>query len=82
MDTGGHGRWKFSSRRSGLASPVVAGGAVYIGATDHHLYAVDAETGEPHWKFDTGAPVYSTPAVVDGVAFVSSENGYLHAVAT
>ncbi|WRZ96284.1 PQQ-binding-like beta-propeller repeat protein [Streptomyces sp. NBC_01007] len=82
MDTDGHGRWKFSTRKNGLASPVVAGQVVCIGATDHHLYAVNADTGASRWRFDTGAPVYSSPAVADGVAFVSTENGYLYAVAT
>ncbi|MGW7609930.1 outer membrane protein assembly factor BamB family protein [Streptomyces sp. NPDC054766] len=67
---------------SAVGSPVVAGQIVYIGATDHHLYAVNADTGVSRWRFDTGAPVYSSPAVADGVAFVSTENGYLYAVAT
>ncbi len=73
----GQERWKFKtgkavpSPRNGaidwelhkgvFSSPAVAGGTVYFGAADGHLYAVDANTGQETWRFKTGKGVYSSP---------------------
>ena len=50
-----------------LSSPVVAGGDVYFGSGDGHLYALDAASGELKWKFRTGDVVHASPAYADGV---------------
>ena len=47
-------------------------GVVYVGSVDHHVYALDAETGELLWRYETGAGVFSSPAVSDGVVYVGS----------
>ena len=63
-----------------LSSPVVAGGAVYFGAGDGNLYALDAGTGELKWKFATGNVVHASPAYADGVLYIGSWDSYLYAV--
>jgi outer membrane protein assembly factor BamB len=35
-------RWQFKTRGMVLSSPVVDNGIVYIGSTDHYLYALPA----------------------------------------
>jgi outer membrane protein assembly factor BamB len=63
-----------------LSSPAVAGGAAYFGSGDHHVYAIDADTGALKWKFATGDVVHASPAVVDGVVYVGSWDRNLYAL--
>lgn len=41
------------------ATPLAVDGIVYVGSSDHGLYALDARTGEKLWRHDAGAPVHS-----------------------
>ena len=43
-----NGKWEFEH-----ASPVIAGDAVYFGAADGYLYALDPATGKQMWRFKT-----------------------------
>lgn len=63
-----------------LSSPVVAGGAVYFGSGDGHLYALDAASGALRWKFATGNVVHSSPAAAEGAVFFGSWDSYFYAV--
>lgn len=63
-----------------LSSPTVVGQTVYIGSGDHHVYAVDAQTGAMRWTFETGNVVHASPAVVDGVLYVGSWDRNLYAL--
>ncbi len=62
------------------SSPSIADEVVYIGSLDHHLYAVDANTGHEKWRFETEGAVVSTAAIADGVVYFVSEAGLLYAV--
>ncbi|MDQ1459761.1 MAG: eukaryotic-like serine/threonine-protein kinase [Actinomycetota bacterium] len=73
-----------------LASPTVANGVVYIGASVGLLYAFDAsgktncsgtpKTCLPLWIAPTGSRlVWSSPVVVDGVVYVGSDDNRLYA---
>jgi eukaryotic-like serine/threonine-protein kinase len=62
-----------------LSSPAVAGGVVYLGSSDGHLYAMDAASGALRWKQRTAEVVHASPAVADGVVVVGSWDGVLHA---
>ena len=63
-----------------LSSPVVAGGVVYFGSGDGHLYALDARSGQLRWRFRTGDVVHASPAYADGVVFVGSWDSWFYAV--
>jgi outer membrane protein assembly factor BamB len=63
-----------------LSSPVVAGGSVYFGSGDGHVYALDAATGALNWKFRTGDVVHASPAYADGVVYFGSWDSYFYAV--
>jgi outer membrane protein assembly factor BamB len=63
-----------------LSSPVVAGGSVYFGSGDGHVYAVDAASGTLNWKFRTGDVVHASPAYADGVVYFGSWDSYFYAV--
>jgi outer membrane protein assembly factor BamB len=62
------------------SSPAVAGGVVYVGSYDGHVYALDAKTGERLWRYQTGDEVVSSPAVAGGVVYVGSWDDYLYAL--
>ncbi len=57
-----------------------ATGRVYVSAMDHHLYAVDLESGGELWEFDAGGVLVGTPALGDGVVYVGTLTSKVHAV--
>jgi outer membrane protein assembly factor BamB len=63
-------------RKSIQSSPAVADGAVYFGARDGFLYAVNAADGKLRWRFDQQISwVNSSPAVADGHIYAGSSDG-------
>ncbi len=71
--------WKAATGRKVDSSPLVIGGAVYVGSDDKHLYAFDARTGKALWSFKTGGRVSSPPTYGEGLILVGSNDGYLYA---
>lgn len=62
------------------STPAVAGSAaVYFGADDGRLYALDPTSGVELWRFDFGVPVRSSPAIAGNMLFVTTEDGSLYA---
>lgn len=72
--------WKFKTNGRVVSSPAVSGDLVFVGSTDHHLYAIDRATGAQLWRFATQGAVSSSPAVHDGLVIVSSADGKVYAV--
>ena len=76
-------RWTFSTGDSIIASSPVIGpdGAVYVGADDGRLYAVNAN-GTLRWSFLAGGALrYGGPALAaDGTVYVGSMDSSLYAV--
>jgi eukaryotic-like serine/threonine-protein kinase len=76
-----HGmKWKFHTPGQFISSPAVVGDMVFVGSTDHNLYALDRNSGALKWKFETGSRVTSSPAVVAGAVFFESYDGTFYAV--
>lgn len=63
-------RWFASMNASVAASPVYAGGALYVPAKDGNVYALDAGTGHLRWKAAVQAGV-SSPAYHGGSLYVA-----------
>jgi outer membrane protein assembly factor BamB len=63
-----------------LSSPVIAGGTVFFGSGDGHLYALDAASGELRWKFKTGDVVHASPAYSGGTLYFGSWDSWFYAV--
>jgi len=72
--------WQFACEDEVRSSPCIHGGVVYIGAYDHNLYALDAETGKFLWKYATEGGIASSPAVEEGRVFFGSTDGSLYAL--
>jgi outer membrane protein assembly factor BamB len=64
-------------RRTIQSSPAVAGGRVFVGSRDGHLYAVDAASGRLVWRVDHEMSwVNASPAVTGGLVIAGSSDGH------
>lgn len=63
---------RFGSTGTFYATPAVAYGRVYVGATDGKMYSFGAATGKLRWSTSTGGYVYSSAAVWRERVFVGS----------
>ncbi len=72
--------WRFAFEDEVRSSPAISNGTVYVGAYDHNLYALDAETGDFLWKYPTDGGIASSPCVYEGVVFIGSADRVLYAV--
>jgi len=76
-----HGvKWKLHNGGPVISSPSILDGTVYVGSSDHMLYAIEAATGTVRWKFDAKSRVPSSPAVAGGVVYALSYDGNLYAL--
>jgi outer membrane protein assembly factor BamB len=62
-----------ASTRGIHGTPVVANGAVYVGAYDGALYAFDLGTGERFWRRKLGDAIGSSPGYHDGIVYIAVE---------
>lgn len=73
--------WRFSPPSShSVTSPVISGNTVLVGASNHTMYALSADTGQLLWEFQTKGDLNSVPCVADGVAFFGSDDRHVYAV--
>ena len=72
--------WSYETGGGVYSSPAVAGGVVYVGSADSHVYALDGSTGELIWSYETGSAVFSSPAVSGGVVYVGSWDNRVYAL--
>jgi len=62
------------------SSPLVSGGAVYVGDWKGNVYALDAATGRTRWTFATGGKVKGALALDAGRVYVGSYDGHVYAL--
>jgi outer membrane protein assembly factor BamB len=72
--------WKFQAGASVVSTPAVVGGALFVGADDGKLYALDASTGKLRWSFKTLGAIRSSPAVGGGLVVFVSRDGSAYGV--
>lgn len=72
--------WRRSTGNQVWSSPAVANGTVYIGSSDHYVYALNASTGAEVWRFATNGEVRSSPAVEGGMVYVGSMDNSVYAL--
>src|SRR5215469_17531921 len=76
-----HGvKWTFHTGAAVISTPAVSNGTVYVGSSDHNLYALDAASGALRWKFATGGRVTSSPAVAAERVYFASYDSKLYAL--
>ncbi len=79
-DAGERVLWAFVCEEEVRASPLVYNGVVYIGAYDHNLYALDANSGKFLWKFPTQKGICSSACAWERLIVFGSEDGTLYAL--
>ncbi len=73
--------WEFKTADRVYSSPTLNGNLVFFGSGDHHLYALDKNTGKEIWRYKTGGAVHSSPIVWNNSVVVGSDDGSLYAIA-
>lgn len=73
-------QWRFVTEGPVRSTPVVAGGTVYVGSSDGHLYAIDLDKGDGMWSFDAGSSISSSPAIAYGLVYFTARDNALYAV--
>jgi outer membrane protein assembly factor BamB len=71
--------WKGVTGGTDVSSPIVVGGRVYIGSSDHNLYVFSTSTHALLWKGTTGGTIRSSPAAYGNYVYVGSSDNKLDA---
>ncbi|HEX4203347.1 MAG TPA: serine/threonine-protein kinase [Ktedonobacteraceae bacterium] len=64
------------------AAPVVVNDIIYASSSDHHLYAMEAASGQLRWATKTNDIVSSSPTIVDDMVYIGSSDHRLYALDT
>jgi len=64
-----------------LSQPTVAGGRIFISATNRHtIYAFDTGSGKELWQYTAGGRVDSPPTIYKGMAVFGCRDGNIYAL--
>lgn len=82
LELAGTRKWSSRARRNVTSSPFVdpVEEICYVGSSDHHMYALDANSGYSSWRVRTGGPIISSPIVADNLLYFGSTDGYVYAL--
>jgi outer membrane protein assembly factor BamB len=77
--------WTYQLAQTGAAfqsaATIGADGTVYVGATDHNVYALNGSTGALIWQFTTGNVVLSQPVIgATSTLYVKSSDANTYAL--
>jgi outer membrane protein assembly factor BamB len=74
--------WNVPAEGQILPAPVYSDGAVYYGATDGSVYAVDVESQavRPGWPFQADNAVWGSPLVVDDRVYVAAMDHHVYSL--
>lgn len=72
--------WSVATDDEVRGSATSAGGAVYVGSYDRHVYAIDEFDGTVRWRFEARRGVVSTPLAVSELLIFGSEDHNVYAV--
>ncbi len=67
-------KWRFlpDTAKGVYSSPLLIEGTLYVSEMNHHLYALDAQTGAVKWDDDLEGAVASTPTYANNALYVGS----------
>lgn len=74
--------WSFRTQRSIKYAPAIdeERGLIAVGSFDHHVYVLDARTGEEKGRFETADIVYTTPLFANGKLYFGSADKKVYMV--
>lgn len=62
------------------ATPVIAGGRVFVGSQDGHFYAIDLEKGGLLWSFKAEGPITAPGALLGDRVYFGDSYGFVYAL--
>ena len=71
--------WEYEVGGKIWSTPIIHDDTLIITSLDHHVYALNKDTGELLWKAKTGGAVAATPVIKDDTVFVGSFDGVFYA---
>jgi len=71
--------WKWSFGGS-VPNHILRAGVIYMSSTDHHLYAVNAQTGKTIWKFRAGEVVFGAATTLGNLVVFGAFDGCVYAI--
>lgn len=87
----GEEAWVFEPKQRGImdksdcdrctlkfGKPMLADDVVYVPSHDHHLYALDATTGQELWRFGADGTFLDTPSVAGNFVYAGNLNGNIY----
>jgi outer membrane protein assembly factor BamB len=72
--------WSFQTEGRVYSSPVADGSVIFFGSSDHHLYALNMETGAKMWDYESKGAIHSSPAIYNNFVFFTSADGNFYAL--
>jgi outer membrane protein assembly factor BamB len=79
LDANGQIKWQLRLSSGHMpGKPAVSTDVVYFTSEDHHLYALDRESGRLRWRYEVTPRVGLAPAVTDDGTVVFSDNVKLY----
>ena len=71
--------WEYEVDGEIWSTPIIHDDTLIITSLDHHVNALNKNTGELLWKAKTGGAVAATPVIKDDTVFVGSFDGVFYA---
>jgi outer membrane protein assembly factor BamB len=71
--------WEYEVDGEIWSTPIIHDDTLIITSLDHHVYALNKNTGELLWKAKTGGAVAATPVIKEDTVFVGSFDGVFYA---
>ena len=72
--------WSFKTQGPIKSSAAIVGNRVFIGSSDHNLYALDFASGKLLWAFTNREAIESSPLVLNGKVLVGSSDANLYSL--
>jgi outer membrane protein assembly factor BamB len=73
--------WKSDAAAPDTASPLAAGGYVFLATSGGTVVCLRARTGEVAWEHEFGEGFYSSPIAVEGRVYAQDRSGVTHVFA-
>ena len=82
LGSDGSPKWEFGAEQALWAKPLTDDERIYLASMDHHVYALDPQTGNQIWKSeDVGGAVVSSFALdAEGILYVGTLGSNLSAI--
>ena len=71
--------WSYEVDGEIWSTPAINDDTIIVTSLDHHVYALNKDTGELLWKTKTGGAIAATPVIEEGTVFVGSFDGVFYA---